>query len=125
MWSMAFRPTGWNVRGTVAFRVERLIARGEDALVAVAVDEAVRRVAIGADGGVFVDAVLVLQRARRRDADRRRAGSARLEGRADVVHFEGDVLHAVAVLNEPLAYSGCSGRSGEASTKVMSPCRRT
>ena len=46
---LAGRPGG--TCGAVAFGVERLEARSEDAAVAVAVDEAVRRVAVGADGG--------------------------------------------------------------------------
>ena len=81
----------------VAVRVERLVAGGEDAAVAVAVDEAVRRVAVGADGGVLVDAVLVLAAASGGVTPTAPAADGRLVGRRDVVHFEGDVLHAVAV----------------------------
>ena len=102
----------------------RLIAGGEDALVAVAVDEGVRGVAVGADGGAFVDAEVVLQGLRRLHGHGA-AADGLVEGAAHVVHFEGDVLHAVAVLDEPAGSRDGPADSGEASTKVMLPCRRT
>ena len=123
MWSIAFRPTGLEGPRAVAVGVERQITRSEDAAIAVAVDEAVRRVAVGADRGVFVDAVLVFQQRRPDDADGA-AARGRVVGRGHVVHFQGDVLHAVAVLDQPLRF-GMLGPSGEASTKVMLPWRST
>ena len=78
MWSIALQAGRLEGARAVAFRVERLVARREDAAIAVAVDEAVRRVAVGADRGVFVDAVFVFEQRRRRDAD----GAAR-GGRLD------------------------------------------
>src|SRR5262245_39010388 len=51
----------------VAFRVERLEAGGEDAFVAVAVDEGVRRVAVGADRGALVNTEFVFESLRRQD----------------------------------------------------------
>ena len=78
-----------------------MIAGREDALVVVAVDEGVRRVAVGADGGGLVDAELVLQLFAAGAPPRRRAHGF-VEGSGDVVHLEGDVLHAVAMLDEPL-----------------------
>ena len=52
--------------GTVAVRIERLVARREDAVIAVAVDEGVRRVAIGLDGSQLVDTSFILQERGRR-----------------------------------------------------------
>src|SRR5581483_11613204 len=57
----------------VAVRLDGLVAGGKDAFVAVAVDKAMSRVAVGANGSELVDAVLVFLAGGRRDAD----GSAR------------------------------------------------
>ncbi len=84
----------------VALGIDRLVAGGEHALVVVAVDEGVRGVAVGLDGGVVVDAVLVLDALRRRDGDGAAlAGLA--PGEVDVVDLERDVLHAIAVQQQP------------------------
>ena len=124
MWSIAFRPTGWKVRGAVAVRVERLVTRGEDAAVAVAIDEGVRRVAVGADRGVLVDAVLVFEQGGRRSRGLRPAGSRSPRTRRHVA-----TSRAMSCTPSPCGTSRCAlgvvRVSGEARTNVMSPWRRT
>ena len=83
-----------------------------------------RRVAVGVDRGEFVDAELVLDRARRRTPAAPR-GHGGLERRGHVVDLEGDRLHAVAVPDQALRRRGGRPRSGEASTNVISPWRST
>ena len=87
---------GLNVRRVIALRIDRAIAWSEDAPIAIAIDEAVRRVAVGLDARAFVDAELVLQDRRRLYSLRAPFGRRLVRGR-HVFHVEGDVLHAVSV----------------------------
>ena len=111
-------------RRAVAFRVERLEARGEHAAIAVAVDEGVRRVAVGLDGRRLEDAELVFQclaacgpaSPRERRPLRTRLARPARRGRCPSRRRRG-------VMSRWL--SGCSLLSGEMRTNVISPCRRT
>src|SRR5262249_4909350 len=53
----------------IAIRIERLIPRGKDALIAVAIDKGVRGIAVSLDGGVLVNAGFILEQRGRDDAD--------------------------------------------------------
>src|SRR5205823_848341 len=75
-------------------------ARREDSAVAVAIDEGVRRVAVGADGGDLVGALVVLQ-GRRQGDGKGPAAHGRVEGGRYVIDLQGDVHDAVAVLHQP------------------------
>ena len=85
--------------GAVALRVDGDVAGGEGPVVAVAVDEGVGGVAVGADRGVLVDAMLVLERLGPHHPDRP-ALHGEVVGEAHVVDREGDVGDAVAVQDE-------------------------
>src|SRR4051812_48353699 len=89
--------------GAIAFRFECQIAGSEDTAVAVAVDETVCRIAIGPNRRRFVDAMLVFE-CRRRTNARSAAGNRCFIGCADIVYFYGNVLHAIAVENDPLCF---------------------
>ena len=75
-----------------------------------------RGVAVGADGGVLVDAVLVFEQRRRRDAD-----GAALQGRLRKRSATSSTSRAMSCTPSPCWtsrwLSGCSGPSGETSTK--------
>ena len=86
----------------VAFRVDGRKARREHAAIAIAIDEAVRRVAVRLDRRCFVNAEFVLESFR--IANWRRPASDRgRERAANVGHVHGDVHDTVAVRDEALA----------------------
>ena len=87
---------------TVAVRIERLVARREDAVIAVAIDEGVSRVAIGLDGSQLVDTGFILQERGRRHGDGAARDGAFKSGR-HVIYLQSDVLNTVAVQNQALA----------------------
>ncbi len=88
--------------GTVALGVDRQIAGGEHTTIVIAIDEAMQRIAVGADGRGLVDAEFIFQPLRFAHAGRAPAHGMVIS-RLDVVHFEGNVLHAVAVLAQAFA----------------------
>src|SRR5258708_27214587 len=82
--------------GAVALWIQRLESWGEYASVTIAIDEAVQRVAVAANGRIFLDTPFIFQQRRRPDADGAPL-SPLAKGLLNVLDFQSHVLHAIAV----------------------------
>src|SRR5437868_6738738 len=104
----------------VAFRVKRLEPGREDPFVAVAIDEAMRRISVDADGSRLQHAEFILENGRRPHRDRA-AANRFVEAAAHVRHIESNIHDAIAVLDQALAFGMLFGKRRVPNSLLSAP----